>query len=88
MHTIAEVTSLLERQRQRATYKAVAGVVGKPPQSLMRGQPQSFRNSWIVSKLKGLPTGYEATQMHPDLLSENYVISDPNELKAWIQNQA
>src|SRR5262245_62882209 len=65
--TLNTVVALLEKHKQRATYAAVAGVVGLRPRSLLAEQPRSPQFSWIVAKKNGLPSGYHADQMHKDL---------------------
>ncbi len=44
--TLEDIIERLERYRQRATYAAVAGVVGRHYRNVMDGQTKSFRNSW------------------------------------------
>ncbi len=82
---IDDVIARLERHRQRATYAAVAGVVGRHYRNVMHDRTKSFRNSWVVSKTTRLPTGYGPQDFHPELLaSENGVIETPEELRAWL----
>jgi hypothetical protein len=82
---IEDVISRLERYRQRATYAAVAGVVGRHYRNVMDDQTKSHRNSWVVSKRTKLPTGYGPQDWHPELLTnENGVIETPAELKKWL----
>jgi hypothetical protein len=82
---LEELIARLERHRQRATYAAVAGVVGLHYRNVMDGQTKSFRNSWVVSKRTRLPTGYGPQDFHPELLaSENGVIEAPEKLEAWL----
>jgi hypothetical protein len=65
--TIDQIIEQLARHRQRATYGAVAGVVGRLPRSVMSGRPKTQEHSWVVSANAGLPTGYCEQDMHPDL---------------------
>src|SRR3954468_16861211 len=78
---VSEILECLNRTRRRATYGAVAGVLGVPPQSLeaMLGdrRPEA---SWVVNSETRLPTDYEQTDWHPELLSSTDVIRTSNEL--------
>src|SRR6516164_7190510 len=66
------IVAQLDAHKQRATYKAVAELVGVLPRGLMSGRPKSFPNSWIVAgssgsdSKRGSPTGYTTNQIHPD----------------------
>jgi hypothetical protein len=80
-----DVIARLERHRQRATYAAVAGVVGLHYRNVMDGQAKSRRNSWVVSKRTKFPTGYGPQDFHPELLTNaNGVIDSPEELRTWL----
>jgi hypothetical protein len=84
MPSIDEVVSMLSRYRQRATYEALGAVVGKPAQSVMTGRPHSHLDSWVVSKLKGTPTGYLPHEIDPALLERAHIISAGDELVSWL----
>ena len=87
--SLDEVLEILELQRQRATYEAVAGVVGSTPQNVMRGRPGTPRNSWVVNKETHMPTGYSTEEKHPDLEAHNEVIDTADKLIKWLTtNQA
>ena len=79
--SLAEVLRLLNEGRTRATYAAVASVLGVPPRSMgaMLGtrRPEA---SWVVNGETGLPTDYEQADWHPDLLATSDVIRTGNEL--------
>jgi len=85
--TIDQVIEQLALHRQRATYGAVAGIVGGLPISLMSGRPKSQENSWVVSASTGLPTGYAEQEMHPDLKYRSKILSTAEELLAWLRSQ-
>jgi hypothetical protein len=74
----------LERHRQRATFGAVAGLLGRDPLTLFNDYPRSPRTSWVVGKSTGKPTGQSGTDLHPDLLKNPHVISGSAELKTWL----
>jgi hypothetical protein len=80
-----EILERLERYRQRATFGAVAGLLGLNPLTLFNGYPRTPRTSWVVSKTTGKPTGQGGSAVHPDLLKNPYVISNSAALKAWLK---
>ena len=75
----------LERKRQRATYGAVAGVVGGIARSVMKGRDKSPRNSFVVTKKTRLPSGYTKAQCHADLQLNQMVISSAEHLTTWLK---
>ncbi len=87
MYKLDDIVERLNRQRQRATYGAVAELVGKNPRSLVQGVARSPRYSWIVTKATGLPTNYKEAEKHPELKSRPQVISDGQALKRWLDEQ-
>src|SRR5258705_10510889 len=70
--SLAGIVARLNAQKQRATYGAVAELVGVLPLGLMSGRLKSFQDSWIVAgtnaqgSRRGWPTGYTKNQIHPD----------------------
>lgn len=74
----------LERHRQRATFGAVAGLVGREPLKLFDGCPRTPRSSWVVSKSTGQPTGQGASMIHPDLFKNPHIITNSSQLRAWL----
>lgn len=81
-----EIIGTLGRHRQRATYGALAGLVGGLPRSVMSGLPKTPENSWVVSARTRLPTGYGEQEMHPDLESRSNILSTAEELLAWLRS--
>ncbi|WP_420454955.1 hypothetical protein [Rubrivirga sp.] len=82
-----DLTPLLYRLqdlRQRATYGAVAGVVGASPRSVMRGRPRDPLHSWVVNAQTGRPTHYAEHDVHQDLLATDHVVRDADELRALL----
>lgn len=79
------VVDRLDRQYQRATYSAVAGLLGVPQQSLMKGLPKSPRYSWIVNAKTGQPTGYPDEAVHPALIARMEWIKDSEALTEWLE---
>ncbi len=70
--------------RQRATYGAVAAVVGAAPRTLMSGRERDQRHSWVVNLKSGLPTEYAAELIHPELTSSATIIRARDELVGWL----
>jgi len=73
---LEEILQFLNDEQIRATYRAVAEVLGVAPRSL--GARLGLRRpeaSWIVSAENSLPTGYSPDEWHPALLSRPDVIT-------------
>lgn len=86
--TLDTVLDTLEHARQRATYGAVASVLGKTPRTLMRGRERGPRHSWVVNRNNGLPTGYDESLLHPELALHAHVIDSREELEALLASRA
>ena len=81
------LTTLLYRLqdgRQRATYGAVAGMLGAVPLYVMSGRPRNPLHSWVVSAKTGQPSKYEPDQIHADLLAHDRVLTTADELRDWL----
>lgn len=83
--SLDEIVDLLDQRGQRATYGAVARLVGHSPRSLLKGRDRARRYSWIVNRESGLPTGYTDDQIDPRLRDSGPVISDDAELRRWLE---
>lgn len=74
--TLDEILRFLNDQQIRATYGAVAEVLGVAPRGLgtLLGsrRPEA---SWVVNASNGLPTDYTQDESHPSLLASADVIS-------------
>jgi hypothetical protein len=86
--TLDVLCERLERHVQRATYTAVADLLGLNPQSMFIGYPFTPRYSWVVAKDNEIPTKFHVTQMHPDLFSNPTVISTAVELQEWLESHS
>ena len=84
--SIDSIVEQLDRFRQRATYGAVAGVLKLSPRNLMSGRSRNQRDSWIVSRNDGMPTGYEPDQVHPEIKSREQVLSSAEDLATWLES--
>lgn len=85
-YTIDGIVDQLDRFRQRATYGAVAAVVNRSPRNLMDKRSRSQRDSWVVSRQSGMPTGYEPEQLHPEITSRETILSTREALESWLAN--
>jgi hypothetical protein len=83
--TLDEILDVLERHRQRATFGAVAGILGREPRSLFNGYVRTPRTAWVVSKTTGLPTGTKESDYPAGLLQNKQVINTSDELRAWLR---
>lgn len=78
------IIDALDNHRQRATYGAVADLIGGFALGVMQGEPKTSRNSWVVAKDTGLPTHYKDHEKHPDLLQSPKVLTTKEELREWL----
>jgi hypothetical protein len=91
--SLAEIIRFLNHEQVRATYRAVAGVLGLIPRTMgSKLGPRCVEASWIVSTVTGLPTDYGLDEMHPALLHKSEIIATGGELTrrmaAWKAGQA
>jgi hypothetical protein len=96
--TLDEVVALLNEHHQRATYGAIAKVVGRSPRGLMRGRHNPHENSWVVAKTtnrklgsrRGWPTNFRMDDLHPECRRQieeglDTIIDDATELRRWLR---
>ena len=81
------ILAALNHHQQRATYSAVAALLGQMPRLLMHGRPRAQENSWIVSKATGRPTGYGDGEIHPQLTTIGTVLTTREDLQSWLANR-
>jgi len=86
--SLDEIVDLLDQHGKRATYGAVASVLGHSPRSLLKGRDRGRRFSWIVNRETGMPTGYAEEQIDPRLKDSGPVLGTVNELRQWLENPA
>lgn len=99
MKTLDEVIALLNEHKQRATYGAVAGIVGGTPRGLMKDRTACKADSWVVAKTtkrktesrRGRPTGFLDSQLHGECRKQfddnpGGFISDTDVLKEWLRS--
>jgi hypothetical protein len=85
--TLGRILDILQQHRQRATFGAVAGALGREPQNLFKGFPRTPRTAWVVSKDTGQPTGQKQSELPPDLFTNAHVITTREELLRWIEQK-
>ena len=88
----------LDAHKQRATYKAVAELVGVLPIGLMSGRSKTPKFSWVVAATtgsesrRGFPTGYSVNQIHPDCYrqireGDANIIDSADVLRDWLRRR-
>lgn len=78
------ILDFLQRENIRATYGAVAGVLGGIPQGVMLDREKSQRNSWVVNAETGTPTGYRTESLHPNLTRLPIVLNNREKLQRFL----
>jgi hypothetical protein len=86
MRSLDSIIDTLDRHHQRATYGAIAALLGTSQRSLMQRKTKHARNSWVVNKETHLPTDYAESEMHPALLSNLDVLESEEELIEWLDS--
>jgi len=86
--TIDEILDALDHGRQRATYGAVAALLGTSPRTLMAGRQRDQRHSWVVSRKSGEPTGYTPEQIHPELREKPEIFETKEALEQYLGARA
>ena len=93
--SLNSIIAELNERKQRATYGAVAGIVGGLPRGLMAGRERNHMNSWVVGAATGprrvCPTGCTNIQIHPDCLQQirecsDSIIEDTATLRRWLNS--
>src|SRR5579883_3515423 len=93
--TLDGIVHQLDAHKQRATYGAVAELVGVLPRGLMNGRPKLPRYSRVVAATsgaesrRGVPTGYSVNQIHPDCYrqiceGDDNIIDSAGLLREWL----
>lgn len=92
-YNLEQILDLLDKHHQRATYGAIAKLVGVRPQDLMklpgtpkRNRSHCHRDSWVVAARSHFPTNYKRAEMHPALEERDEVLDTPAKLKVWLAN--
>ncbi|MDD1607359.1 MAG: hypothetical protein LUO95_03210 [Methylococcaceae bacterium] len=80
---LAQLVAALAKHSQKATYTAVAGVVGLPARTVMNALLKDPQGEWVVAKASHQPTGYSTNQLRPQLKTNSSVISSAAVLASW-----
>jgi hypothetical protein len=83
--TLDDILEVLARHRQRATFGAVAGILGRDPKSLFNGNVRTPKTARVVNKSTGLPTGTKESDYPPGLLEKERVIDATEEFRVWLR---
>jgi hypothetical protein len=91
--TLESIVTRLDARKQRATYGAVAGLLGVIPRGLMGGRQKCHKYSWVVAgsgPARGWPTDYSENQIHPECLRQirshsDDPITDAGALSQWLK---
>ena len=86
---VKNILRILNERKMRATYGAVACILETHPLSVGRRYLKEPRPeaSWVVAKTgkgKGKPTGYEDSDIHPELCSDPRIIKSCCKLRKWL----
>jgi hypothetical protein len=84
--TLDEILDVLQRHHQRASFGAVAGILGRDPRSLFDGYMRTPGTAWVVNKSTGLPTGTKENDYPAGLLQNKHIIDTPDELRLWLRD--
>ncbi|MBK8002563.1 MAG: hypothetical protein IPK12_01180 [Gemmatimonadetes bacterium] len=82
--SLKAILQLLARHHQRATYGAVADLVGRTPRTVLQGCPRDFLHCWVVNQDTGEPTSYPQGMVHPALEEHAGILGTADELAAWL----
>ena len=83
--TAQAILDALNREKTRATYGAVAEILGVPARSV--GQILGMRRqeaSWVVNGDSGQPTDYQPHQLHPELTRRSVIVRSGAQLRLII----
>ena len=86
MFSIDAIVDALDQHHHRATYGAVAELLGRPSRSLMSECPKNRRCPWVVSQKHGMPSGYSSFQRHPSFMENEDILSTRGELVEWLRS--
>lgn len=84
-YPLETIVDLLDLHHQRATYRAVAELLGITQHELVHKCPTDRRHSWMVNGRTERPSHYHAAEIHPAHESKARIIADRAELLEWLQ---
>ena len=83
--TLQDILNALNREQIRATYGAVAEVLGIPARSVGKrlGAPRA-EASWVVRDTTGLPGDYQPSELHAQLTRRSTIIRTGAKLRKML----
>jgi len=86
---IRQALDYLNDSKLRATYSAVQSYLGfktfeKVDWDEVLGPPREY-TSWVVNKKTGMPDGYQPTELHPDLMASEEIITKGKHLQTAVE---
>jgi hypothetical protein len=87
MISLDRVLDLLNEHHQRATYGAVADLVGGHARSVLQGRKRNWRHSWVVNQDSGMPTEYPKGMIHPAIAERPEILCTAEELDDWLDER-
>ena len=87
-YTVDDILEALNKHQVRATYSAVAALLGVHQRrvSQLLGNRRPYA-SWVVAKSTGMPTGYLKANLHKELQSKPTTIEEPDRLIALLERE-
>jgi len=93
--TLETIIRDLNEDRHRASYGAVAKLLGRSARSWMSGRAKCWEDSWVVAGSgpgSGWPTDYGEENIHPACLVQcktgpGGIIDDAEDLREWLQRR-
>jgi len=82
-----ELLEALQSRSQRASYAAVAGLLGGSHRSLLSDHEKDPLHSWVVNGTTKLPTGYATNNLHEKLERNSKVIDTKEGLRRILGSQ-
>ena len=84
---IPEITAILEKKKVKATYGALADMLGARAEYVISSFSKSRNNRWIVNAKTGLATGYADEFLDDDYRAKPIQLSDEDALLAFLSEQ-
>jgi hypothetical protein len=86
---IRQALDYLNTHKIRATYSAVQGYLGigpfeKTDWAEILGPPRQY-TSWVVNKKTGMPDGHQPTELAPDLMASDEIITKGKQLQQAVE---
>ncbi len=86
-HSLKAILKLLSKYHQRATYGAMADLLGRTARTVVAGSPRDYLHCWVVNKDTGLPTAYPEGMIHPAIEERAEILGSSDELLQWLEER-